>query len=305
MRPFLSICIPTFNRIEKLEYNICKLIKLHETCEFEICVSDNASNDGTNEFMLKMVSRYNFIKYNQNSENFGWTYNFDYVLNMANGQYRWLLGDDDEVTEIEQVVETLKEYKPDICVINGSNIIKNMHSKNMYDKNEILSKLGVIMSWISTLIISDLVVKRINIKNVNNNAFPHLIEILKFLDKQCNLYWLNIPAVDTQKSYQNRYRDDIFNYFIRDWYNVTLNIGSYNESSKNEFLNAVIRRAFSLRSIVLLRIENIINRKSCEKVKKELENFPIRFRICIFIIKFIPILFLKNIVRLYKQIKLF
>ena len=52
MQPFLLIFIPTYNSKAFLEYNINKFIKLHEKYNFEVCVSDNASNDDTQSYML-------------------------------------------------------------------------------------------------------------------------------------------------------------------------------------------------------------------------------------------------------------
>lgn len=52
MKQLLSICIPTYNGKIFLEYNINKFIKLNEKYDFEVCVSDNASNDDTQSYML-------------------------------------------------------------------------------------------------------------------------------------------------------------------------------------------------------------------------------------------------------------
>ena len=43
----LSICVPTFNRINHLKQSLPNLIYLANKYNLEICVSDNYSDDGT------------------------------------------------------------------------------------------------------------------------------------------------------------------------------------------------------------------------------------------------------------------
>ena len=98
-KPLLSICIPTYNRAEKLKY--C-LQAIYDACDdiendkYEIIISDNASEDNTkfivNSFQLKGMD----ISYNRNIKNLGFNKNWALLLSKyANGEYCWCIGDDD------------------------------------------------------------------------------------------------------------------------------------------------------------------------------------------------------------------
>lgn len=311
MSYFLSVCIPTYNGVENLKYNINKLIKMQQEYNFEICVSDNASDDGTQEFMNAAASEYEFIKYHRNKENLGFAYNFDYVLNMATGEYRWLLGDDDEIVEenLGKVIQALKENRPDICVVNGydwkgEKRILNISSRMYSNYNLVMSELGEEMSWISSLIIYEKVLNAISIKNVQNNALPHLIEIFRFIYNKTNVYWIGFAAVKPQSFAKHRYQDKIIEYFIKDWYNVTKICAGYSKEAKQVFLNAIVRRIFSNKALLILRARNIINANCLKKVERELKYYPLVFRIKIVIIKFVPYKFLSFLYECYKNIKM-
>ena len=54
-KPFFSICIPTYERVESLEIFLNSLIEEAKQYQHlvEICVSDNGSKDGTYELLKK------------------------------------------------------------------------------------------------------------------------------------------------------------------------------------------------------------------------------------------------------------
>lgn len=307
MTKLLAICIPTYNGGENLKYNVNKLIDMSLKYNFDICVSDNASTDDTQEYMLDLISKYDFIKYHRNDRNMGIAYNFDYVLKMAETEYAWLLGDDDEILEngLIKVIEILTKYKPDICVVNGINldnekIIKGIPSKIYTDKNMILSDLGQHMSWISTLIYSNKMINKINIARIKTNAFPHLIEIFRYFNKECNLYWNSISSVKIQKSSEVRYYNNHLDYFIKDWYNITVQIGNYRNNAKQIFIKNICNSLYSFRDIIILRYKNVLNKRNLLKVKKELKHYPLKIQMYLYIISKIPIdllIFIRKIKR--------
>lgn len=92
----VSICIPTFNRSAHLK-NCLNSIALCEGkvgTQFEVCVSDNGSTDDT-EVVVKEYQSLLQIKYHRNDFNLGIPRNFIKVVSMAEGEFVWLLGDDD------------------------------------------------------------------------------------------------------------------------------------------------------------------------------------------------------------------
>lgn len=95
----LSICIPTFNRSFYLNLFLQEIFKQYDESLrdiIEICISNNKSTDDTDECIRNWKGKGKFIisHYNQ-EENIGADKNFDFVVNMAGGEYCWIVGDDD------------------------------------------------------------------------------------------------------------------------------------------------------------------------------------------------------------------
>ncbi|MBM9501967.1 glycosyltransferase family 2 protein [Leptospira sp. 201903071] len=92
----ISICIPTFNRAEHLSncLNSILLNRDRENVDFEICVSDNNSNDQT-ESVVQNFEKTLPIRYWKNEFNMGVARNVLKVVDLAEGDFVWLIGDDD------------------------------------------------------------------------------------------------------------------------------------------------------------------------------------------------------------------
>jgi len=92
----LSICIPTYNRSGSLTncLNSIAIAAKDHVGRFEICVSDNGSDDDTRSAVEKAPLSL-VINYNKNSKNLGIPRNFLHVVSMAKGEFVWLIGDDD------------------------------------------------------------------------------------------------------------------------------------------------------------------------------------------------------------------
>jgi glycosyltransferase involved in cell wall biosynthesis len=92
----VSICIPTFNRANHLANCLNSIIicSLNTNLKFQVCVSDNHSTDGTEDVVRSAMSSID-IKYHKNTSNLGIARNFLNVVSMAEGDFIWLIGDDD------------------------------------------------------------------------------------------------------------------------------------------------------------------------------------------------------------------
>lgn len=99
----LSFCIPTYNRANYIGQTLAsiadQIIEGSWTDCIEICVSDNASTDNTNEVIYHFQARYPSVKliHSINSENLGADRNYLRVIEMATGKYCWLFGSDDKL----------------------------------------------------------------------------------------------------------------------------------------------------------------------------------------------------------------
>ena len=94
--PKLSICIPTFNRIECLDncLNSILIAKKKHNFDFEVCISDNFSDKD----VKKVIEKYDsFLKiiFHKNPSNLGLGVNILKAVSLAKGEFVWILGNDD------------------------------------------------------------------------------------------------------------------------------------------------------------------------------------------------------------------
>lgn len=110
----LSICIPSYNRSDTLEYLLNNIVSQLNQANLwnkvQICVSDNASTDDTSEMIERFKQKYPII-YSRHSENLGADRNFLNAVAIASGDYCWLFGSDDRFEEgaINKVVEFIEQ----------------------------------------------------------------------------------------------------------------------------------------------------------------------------------------------------
>lgn len=112
-----SICIPTHDGraapLREAIDGILAQIARGLPGEVEICVSDNASEDGTTDMMLGYAARHpgRFV-YRRNETNLKFLKNLLQVFSLASGDYCWLLSSDDQIAEggIAAAMETLQAH---------------------------------------------------------------------------------------------------------------------------------------------------------------------------------------------------
>ena len=126
-QPFLSIAIPTFNRAKKLDSQLSALHKILSASSFssniELVVVDNCSTDSTQECIKHFASlerEYIFLSY-KNDMNIGAEKNFGQGILRSQGEFTWLLSDDDTVHEdaIDHIYQSLhSNQEVGFCFVN-------------------------------------------------------------------------------------------------------------------------------------------------------------------------------------------
>lgn len=92
-----SICIPTYNRRESLDNCLNSILisnRYVTDFKYEICVSDNCSEDDISK-IIKKYDRKLDIKFNKNNTNLGFALNAIKCVSMAKGKFVWMIGNDD------------------------------------------------------------------------------------------------------------------------------------------------------------------------------------------------------------------
>lgn len=171
--PLLTIAIPTYNRLEKLKISLEKILgytKGHD--EIEIFVSDNASTDGTKEYVESIQKVNTNLKYYRNMENLGLDGNFLNCFRKAQGKYLWMLSDDDSLMEnaVETVLCVIKQNPVmvfcNLCLETGQRqdigVLDKGDTLFLEDKNDFLKAIGVYITFVSSLIYNMSLVRKIN-----------------------------------------------------------------------------------------------------------------------------------------------
>lgn len=129
----ISIIIPVYNNIEYTKSCLNSIFKNHPLVNFEIIIADNASNDGTKEYLetlkknidgiveVNNSSKFNIINIICNNENLGFAKACNQAAKIANGKYLLFLNNDTYVLKgaIDELFNTI-EKAGDSCGIAGS-----------------------------------------------------------------------------------------------------------------------------------------------------------------------------------------
>ncbi len=92
----LSICIPTYQRAEFLPETL-ESIAAQWGDDLELCIADNASTDGTTEIVEGFRARLGAVRYFRWDANQGADRNYLKSVELATGDYCWILGSDDPI----------------------------------------------------------------------------------------------------------------------------------------------------------------------------------------------------------------
>ena len=165
--PLLSICIPTYNRVQYLRECLDSVLASANGIEqVEVIIVDNASTDDTPDLAVQLEHSYPQIRYHRHPVNIGPENNFYASVELARGEHVWLLGDDDKLLPhaIPSVLDHLKQGY-DLLVSNFSvwtsdfsavklKSMMPLHDDTMFtDSNQLLTSLGIQLSYISAVII--------------------------------------------------------------------------------------------------------------------------------------------------------
>lgn len=122
-QPILSICIPTYNRVKELDYNLSLIssyiIKDNMADRVQIVISNNCSLDNTKDIVRKWTGLGKMhIEYYEQKKNIGAGQNVVYVIEQAQTPWVMLLGDDDylEPWYIKECIKQI-EANPNLGVI--------------------------------------------------------------------------------------------------------------------------------------------------------------------------------------------
>ena len=112
----ISIGMPVYNSEKFLKEKIDSILKLNVN-DLEIIISDNASTDNTQKICEEFIEKDQRIKYFRQEKNFGVSWNFNFVLEKASGEYFFWTAADDIILPgfIEKNIAVLESNDMIIC----------------------------------------------------------------------------------------------------------------------------------------------------------------------------------------------
>ena len=120
--PFFSICVPQFNRTSFL-IEACRSIFSQTFRDIEICISDDRSTDGRALELLDVLESHDIpFRYCCQPQNTRYDGNLRSAIDLAQGQFCFLLGNDDALASATVLKELhdrmLRFERPGVVITN-------------------------------------------------------------------------------------------------------------------------------------------------------------------------------------------
>lgn len=316
----LSFCIPTYQRRGYLEETLRSILSQYKEevlIPIEIVISDNHSTDGTEECVREMQKQYPCIYYHRWEKEVACGDNLLKAVELAGGDYCWLMTDDDRVEEggIAHVIALLKTY-PSLTGIsvdvegydqklNHKKKIRyshNIRKTTLFEEAEIaFEKLGAWCGFWSAHIVNRRRWEEVIAEHQHEQflGYHHLYLILKmitkwprwlFTHKKCVGYRANNESFVMEYGRLRRFEIDAFSY-------TTIGLILFNKASVKK-VNSIVLNNLLFWQLVTFKCESpsILVLKDLLKVSFRYYKTHMSFW-C----KFIPILFIPS--RVFKMIR--
>lgn len=213
----LAICIPTYNRGEFIEDTLRSILSQIRD-EVEVVISDNASQDNTQQLVEEYEKLFPSLTYFRWEKNMGFDRNILKAVELASAEYCWLMGSDDvlEPGGINSVLKAIK-MTPNLCGLSVNRITYNSNMKERVyeppesqfgrrlERNEyfskpeqVVEKLGQYLGYISAQIVRRSLWTSVVTKSECSkymNAYIHVYVIAQMLLTNSNWFFLSNPCV--------------------------------------------------------------------------------------------------------------
>jgi len=247
-KPFLSICIPTYNRANFLAQCLHSImIQLRKDRslfkQVEIIISDNNSLDKTANLVKRYQKQNKAVRYYRNKKNIGADRNIIKSASYAKGDFIWFFSDDDVQMpySLKILLQILQQEKPDASLCNlelcskdlstvlNKNLLKIDRDIILRTKKELFgfleSKFFLPIDWYTTCLSNTIISKHLFQQNLSSvmklydssqNAFLHsgFIYYNRSNDK---IYIISKPLVKFRadnRSFGPDEKNDKLNYLI-------------------------------------------------------------------------------------------
>lgn len=276
----LSIVIPTYNRVEFLDYSLEVHVPICKEYNIQIFISDNASTDNTENVVKKWMKEYEYLHYSKNEINIGPDKNFEKALKLPETNYVWLLSDTYKIPPrgINYLLKTINDSNDyfDTIVFNLSDKI-DIHTRKYQNQNELLNNLGAVMTCAAINIYNKKVIEQANFFRFYDSSFIQTGIIFESIaNRDFNIHWIQEYSVTslkhpTIKKTNWSHTPKAFEIGCEDWTNFVMSLPpSYKLENKMKCMMdfGKVSGLFTFRKLILLRSKGLLNTKIFHKYKK-------------------------------------
>jgi Glycosyltransferases involved in cell wall biogenesis len=220
----ISICIPQYNRIQYLLRSL-KIIENQTYANLEIVISDDCSIDETEEEITKLKAVYKYpLIYHRNEVNKGYDYNYRKCIELASGDYCFVIGNDDSLVhsdDMKFLAQFLQDHNfPDIGFCNmleertNNTLVERAFADTVLGSGaEIALKYYSCFSFVGGLIYKKSVFDKFNTDKFDKSIYAQMYLGVLMIASGCSLFSIRQPLVLKdmllEGKFRNSYRDRI------------------------------------------------------------------------------------------------
>lgn len=266
----LSICIPTYNRVETLKITLPDLIEKIQEFKIKIFISDNNSTDETKNYVQYMAKVYPYITYHKNDLNYGADKNMEQALKLSDTKYSLLLSDhyilydNSSIKKILDFINLSEEV--DCIILHYKNRTMFRNYNYLYtERNLFLEELGWYIGMAATTVYNKKMIQELDNNKYIGTNFNQSLMVLDYISKKDNLK-IQYIAEDTIWNMKggikgsSSWHDSVLEIFTKKWFKGIMSLSdNYSFQAKTNCIKNHLKMTpgfYSLKSIILYRYAN-------------------------------------------------
>lgn len=259
-KPLLSVCIPTYNRAKLFDDALRVLVEQvndHNSFDVEFVISDNASTDDTLSVVKRIRQAYPQIQlvYSRHKSTIPRAENYLTATNLAKGEFVYLLSDDDIILPgaIAKIIMEIKNNQGIDAIAPNTHIFSEIPSEGwsvaynveedqlIYDKNEIIVCLGMMLTHISCLVFRKRLIANKSYLERIGSDLTNSYMFLDILQNESGCLILKTPYLGMRENNSLEY--NFLEVFITNFYNLLKHAESkgYSKFATHELLSTDLK----------------------------------------------------------------
>lgn len=224
----LSVCIPTYNRAKFISEALASIVSQLED-SIEIIIVDGASTDSTAEVVQGFKQKYRNLVYHRREMNMGVDRDMAKTIELARGQYCWMLSDDDMLKPgaIKRILNEINSgceiylCNVTVCSLYMQPIRERLWLSpevkdrvfNLHDRKELAeycdraNSIGALFSYMSSIVLRREEWKIAGYDyDFDKTAYALASSLFSFLRRKCRLKYIRDSLVfwrNDNESFQN------------------------------------------------------------------------------------------------------